>query len=355
MTRFVSLDALRGIAALMVVFSHVAVFTYYPFAEHPKIPSALEFVLWNLGATGVDTFFVLSGFVLSLPYLQQGREMQPLKFIFRRFRRLYPAYLVSLLLAVALKHFHGTEPLTEIVMRWYQPLTVQEVLQHLLLLNPKMHIQSVNPVLWTLLVELHMAFFMPVVIRFLASNTMSSFTVLLVTLGGGFLGGFFVFPLGMVPLFVMGALLALHHSEVQDAFQKSPLLRNAAFLLGVALVFHRYWWIQEDLFFIRYISAFGATLVIPAILASPQLQRFLQTPLVSWFGQISYSLYLVHLPILFFVASHAYSSLGGSLGTGLVGMALSVGAAALLHRWFEKPVLNTSRPIRQKKEMVHAE
>lgn len=82
--RFSTLDALRGVAALLVVQVHLP----FLFANHMPFPNA------NLA---VDFFFMLSGFVLSFAYGKRLADGWPIKFFLRdRIIRLYPLYLLSL-------------------------------------------------------------------------------------------------------------------------------------------------------------------------------------------------------------------------------------------------------------------
>lgn len=78
--RFLELDALRGIAALMVVFFH---FTMNRDDFNP---------FFRLGTTGVDLFFIISGFVIffSIHKITQAKE-----YIINRASRLYPTYWAS--------------------------------------------------------------------------------------------------------------------------------------------------------------------------------------------------------------------------------------------------------------------
>ncbi len=87
--RFSTLDALRGVAALLVVQVHLP----FLFAHHMPFPNA------NLA---VDFFFMLSGFVLSFAYGERLATGWPLRFFLRdRLIRLYPLYLLSLPLGLA--------------------------------------------------------------------------------------------------------------------------------------------------------------------------------------------------------------------------------------------------------------
>lgn len=91
--RFVVLDGLRGLAALAVITDHVN----------------SEFFMGALPGRylAVDFFFVLSGFVLAHVYAERLRtRMSLLAFLRVRIIRLYPLYLVGLLLAAALAAIH---------------------------------------------------------------------------------------------------------------------------------------------------------------------------------------------------------------------------------------------------------
>ncbi|MBC5764753.1 acyltransferase family protein [Ramlibacter albus] len=84
-----AIEGLRGLAALIVVGSHYAHLV-------TGAPGA-----WGFAATGVDLFFVLSGYVFA-PYFF-GRPLAWGPHLVRRFFRLYPLYLVALALYVLLK------------------------------------------------------------------------------------------------------------------------------------------------------------------------------------------------------------------------------------------------------------
>ena len=75
--RIKELDALRGIAALFVVFFHYSM---------GKPEANLGF---KLGVTGVDLFFIISGFVI---FLSIQKVSSGLEFVVNRFSRLYPTY-----------------------------------------------------------------------------------------------------------------------------------------------------------------------------------------------------------------------------------------------------------------------
>jgi peptidoglycan/LPS O-acetylase OafA/YrhL len=90
-------EAWRGLAAWLVVFTHLG----------PV--GGMDWPLLRFAFTGVDLFFVLSGFVFA-PYLW-GKPLPVLAFGIRRLLRIYPAYLLALGVYVALKLQAGHAPL----------------------------------------------------------------------------------------------------------------------------------------------------------------------------------------------------------------------------------------------------
>ena len=85
--RFATLDAMRGVAALVVVYRHIAL------ASHTYVP--------RFSYLAVDLFFVLSGFVLAFSYDKRLREgMGIIPFLKKRILRLAPLYLLGLVVGV---------------------------------------------------------------------------------------------------------------------------------------------------------------------------------------------------------------------------------------------------------------
>ncbi|MCF2489817.1 acyltransferase [Dyadobacter sp. CY347] len=129
-SRFLELDALRGLAALLVVLFHFTI----------NSNSSLLGWEFRYGATGVDIFFIISGFVI---FLTISRVKKWPDFIVSRFARLYPAFWCCLLL-------------TTMVMMLFEPETVS--LQRLLANTTMMPIffnqENMDQSYWTLLVEL---------------------------------------------------------------------------------------------------------------------------------------------------------------------------------------------------------
>lgn len=100
-----ALDGLRAVAALSIVLFHTLLFLQ---VEYTPLSRAINHA-WYYLSTGVHLFFVLSGFLLFLPYVRAMLDDRPLpavrRFYQRRALRILPAYLACLAVMVALKFF----------------------------------------------------------------------------------------------------------------------------------------------------------------------------------------------------------------------------------------------------------
>lgn len=100
-SRVKSVDALRGLAALVVCLSH--------FLTRPESPLAAQFdhsLLARYGWMGVQSFFVISGFVVPLAMFRGGYRIADIgAFTLKRLVRLDPPFLVSILVVLVLNRW----------------------------------------------------------------------------------------------------------------------------------------------------------------------------------------------------------------------------------------------------------
>jgi peptidoglycan/LPS O-acetylase OafA/YrhL len=105
--RLDSLTGLRGVAAVLVVGTHAA---YGTGAEDSSYLGTL-FSRWEIGVT---IFFVLSGFLLFMPWVTAAAAgsawPEPGRYFRRRARRIMPAYLVTVVIAYLVYQLHPVEP-----------------------------------------------------------------------------------------------------------------------------------------------------------------------------------------------------------------------------------------------------
>lgn len=110
-SRFFSLDAIRGLAALAVVFNHWKHFFFVGTDGSPaadRSPSPLYALLspfYEYGWLAVDLFFSLSGFIFFWLYSEKifHKNITVAKFTMLRFSRLYPLHLITLFLVMLLQ------------------------------------------------------------------------------------------------------------------------------------------------------------------------------------------------------------------------------------------------------------
>jgi peptidoglycan/LPS O-acetylase OafA/YrhL len=165
--RLQSIDALRGIAALGVVLYHAVLQT------NNAVPAnifrwpvkSLQFVS-SFGYVGVFLFFVISGFCIHLQWAKsrargESPSIQFGPFWRRRFRRLYPPYLIAFALFMLMMALSTGINLTHFF--------VYDVVMHLLMLHnlDPYTCYSINGVFWTLAIEeqLYLAYFLLLFLR----------------------------------------------------------------------------------------------------------------------------------------------------------------------------------------------
>jgi len=164
-SRLSGVDALRGAAALGVVLYH----TVGPHARFgPRVLNWLAIPILPMirfGYVGVFLFFVISGFCIHLSRAKARVEnKQPVSFAAfwkRRFRRLYPPYIIALILYLGISAFTTKFQITSFYI-W-------DVVSHLLMLHnlDSRTVYSINGVFWTLAIEeqLYLAYFVLLFLR----------------------------------------------------------------------------------------------------------------------------------------------------------------------------------------------
>jgi peptidoglycan/LPS O-acetylase OafA/YrhL len=140
---FESVHLLRGIAAMLVLIDHS--FRSIYFWDVPWFDKAIL----NLGQIGVSVFFVISGFVLPLSLQKSYRFQDFPRFLARRFVRIEPTYLASMVVAIA--WVWTATRMAPNATPWQFDLG--QIGAHLLYLVPFTNYEWVNGVYWTLAIE----------------------------------------------------------------------------------------------------------------------------------------------------------------------------------------------------------
>jgi len=348
--RFYQLDSLRGLAAITVVFLHFQnVFLPAQAIAHLGHTQRLLFMLVSPLATGnnaVVVFFVLSGFVLMLPFLK-GTWPPYRLFVLRRILRIYGPYLVALLIAMAGAWIYsGPRDLGDwLAGPWAQPPTLRSAIDHLLLVG--IYPIQFNPIFWTLVVEMRVSLIFPVlatgVLRFRARYVVLFALLLAAIARFSIREGL---PLDMLTLeytgmFVCGMVLARNLSTVGQSFSHLPkILRILAGIgsLALYLVAGRLHHGTDSA-----ITAASISFIVVAMY-STTATRLLNMAVLRLLGRISYSLYLSHVPVLMVIAIYLGHRCSALLLLPLYVIS-AIGVAALFYLVVERPFTQLSRRV----------
>lgn len=302
--RFTELDGLRGIAALAVVVSH------YGGAYNSRYPNdPMAFYDFSYGAFGVQLFFLISGFVILMTAF---RAKRPSDFVISRVSRLYPAYWISLVLAVVLIYAFNVPP--------FKP-SVPEILANITMIQRWFLVPNVEDVYWTLAIE--MQFYVLILLLLLVTKCKisdrlvrwGSVAWLLVSMAVSFWAGPYSrgispqnvdTPVKMVlnvtlaefgPLFCAGMLLFI--SRRDGKLQPLAIVAGIVASLNAGLLHG----VQSALIVLGIVAVFTFVVMRPRT-------RFLNFAPLQWYGKISYSLYIVHATLGYVVIHSVWPYVG---------------------------------------------
>ena len=320
-SRLDSLDVFRGLAALAVCLFH--------FSRGGFVPDGILARGFKYGYLGFDVFFVISGFVIPLALNRTGYVLGDYGvFLRRRFLRLYPAFLVAGFLAMGLWYasslhpaFHGTRP----------HLTAMEGVGNLTLTADLLGLPWINPVYWTLAIEVQYYLLIGLVFPWLVSAQRGRrYAAIALWLIAPWLCPLPATVLAYAALFGMGVFAFLRTTRLISTRVCISLLVAATLVHGV-----RGDWPGS----IAGLATAGAILLLPPITARPLL----------FLGTISYSLYLIHVPFggkLINLAQRLTEN--GAKRYGLMALAtvVTLVVAWVFYRLVERPSHEFSRSVR---------
>jgi peptidoglycan/LPS O-acetylase OafA/YrhL len=324
--RLAILDLLRGLAALAVCLYH---FTD-PRDGLFVASDPLRRMTWQ-GWLGVEVFFVISGFVI--PYSMHVRSYRLRDaggFLVRRLKRLEPPYLACIVLILLLNGLWNIIPAMSEMSR---EVTLPQLLAHVGYLieilkdiSPRWDYDWLNPVFWTLAIEFQFYIFMAIVFPLLVHERM---VVRLASVATIALAGFAA-PSNLsllphwLPLFALGIV------TFQSYAGKVSPIWYVALVIGLTALS---WQIVGARQTAGQTAVGLATALSIRVFTTAQIPRIL-TPLL-WLGTISYSFYLLHIPIgealIHFLARHEGAHSQRYLMTAAA-IVTSVGAAWLF--WY---------------------
>lgn len=314
--RIASLDGLRGLAALVVVIHHAlltvpgfsAVYWGQPvpaFAQ-PFAFSPLH-VFWA-GGEAVLLFFVLSGVVLTLPFLRHPRISWRAYFPSRIVRIYLPviAAVFLTLLSITIWPRVFTSDHSEWIRAHSEAVSPISVLRDIFLLTGT---SWLNSPLWSLRWEMLFSLLLPVYV-WLAFRFRRHWLIAGIALASCAAVGMWINsdPLRLLPLFGFGSLIAANASRLMNirihiASRGFTITLLSLGVIAAILAVTAHWWIGVHFGRIVDLGAnilvySGVVLIVILSISSAHLARvFTSRPLLC-LGSISFSVYLIHEPLL---------------------------------------------------------
>lgn len=314
--RLLNVEVLRGIASLAVAWFHLT--NQYP----------LDIVRWSgaYGWLGVEAFFVISGFIIPYSlYFANYETKNFFRFMARRALRLEPPYIISILIVILLWRLSAMAPSFAGSAPDYSLL---QVILHIGYLIPFTDFNWLSPVYWTLFYEF--VFYIGIGLSFTAVvrarlwQIFACFALILLAIG------LYSRPPWIVMLFLLG-IAGFRYAVGID--------RLTTFIAGVLACL-------SVLYEASGISVMLASVVTLSALV--WLQKVRPGKNLLFLGSISYSLYLLHVPIggrVINIGRRFGDGIAFELGLSLFALIVSILAAALYWYYLERPAHQASKRI----------
>jgi exopolysaccharide production protein ExoZ len=328
--RYEGVQALRFIAALLVVITHSTLYA------GDRLDDSVE--VWHFGEVGVDVFFTISGFVMMISAANLVARPNGWKFFgMRRLVRIVPMYWIATTVKV----------LTVLVMpgaALHSRLQPENAVLSYLFLpswNSESRLEPVLGVGWTLTFEMffYAVFTVALLLRvspfWMCASVMTALAIAsrLRPHGGEYWPGlFYLSPI--VLYFVVGMAIGLWSRDRNH-------VRLALSLSGIFAIWAAVAFLRPDVSSMEWVWVLRKVVVSLSLLAVVAFERHLRKisqPFV-FFGNASYSLYLFH-PLIAPMVPVALSFVGLRLGwLSVVGSVLvAVVVTALIYRFVEQPL-----------------
>lgn len=345
------LDGVRGAAAMFVVLHHTWLGVWSTFPRNVG-PWWLGWLLY--GHLAVAVFIVVSGFSLSLAPVRRGDTLAggPRRFLRRRAWRILPPYWAALIFStlitwLVLVPSTGTGTVT------------RGFVVHGLLLQDITGSWVPNGAFWSIAVEWQIYFVFPLILLLarrtsIATSVASVVALVLVaqrltTLGSPLTKISHLTP-QLLALFALGVLAAHVGHERHGAKAKRALMTTGLAALGcvvLAALLKGSVWVVDRYFWIDLVFGAGVACVMAVMYAggAAHLRRLLASRVMLRLGLFSYSIYLLHGPLLGVIDEKIVGPMHlAPLAT--FGLLIAIGVPIVLvacygfHLMFEAPFLN---------------
>ncbi len=374
MKRIIEIDSIRGLAALSVLIGHFLIFKGLEIEPY-------NFMYWftysplhiiSAGHEAVVLFFILSGLVLCLAY-KQGEKFNIFHFLIKRLSRIYIPVFVMLIVTIFLKYMfydgNGLSGVSEWINgKWSDPIDIKMLLKHFTLIFEYSYKDGLNPVLWSLTHELRFYIIFPLIIYVLMKLNIFLFSFIVgLSMFSGYegliikLGFSFSIPYGIhvtliyLPAFLSGIFLGKYIENIRDFYIHHMSVHLKVSLLIVALLLYTYKWTFHAISEIHNAYSdysaiiLGSCIFIVSGISSKRIATFLSHPILVFFGNISFSLYLYHLVILL-TSLYIFNNLIPVWSILLIALLVTVTVSFLSFKYVETPSINYVKKLINSKD-----
>jgi len=307
------IEGLRFVSILLVVISHIHNNTLrvYPQQLQSLISSSSLGTFLEECGNGVNIFFFISGFILAIPFLKDyvydEKKVSIKHYYYRRLTRIEPPYIISLIFFLLVAIFIMHQPGADAIKHF----AASALYSHNVIYN---HISTINPVSWTLEIEVQYYLIAPLIAiaLFFKNSAVRTISLLL--------------------LFILSSSL---YSLNSDFFQERNLSKSLfaysnIFIAGIIIAD---WYLKQEnfllgkkniffdvlglvaIYFIITLSGFQTLsyklflfvcyfMVFVSIFKGTFLNKILTNKWITIIGGMCYSIYLVHYAATFFITQN---------------------------------------------------
>ena len=325
------IDALKAMAAMLVLLNHFS--SYGPLAAAAgEVFPDISGWLFDYGRMAVQVFLVIAGFLAARGLSSQGQALAafPLPLIWKRYLRLVVPYLAAIGLAIVAAaiadHWMDDEAIPA-------RATFKQWLAHALLLQSLLGFESLSAGVWYIAIDFQL------------------FALMALLLWAGRINR-------LAPALVLGvAAASLFWFNLDADWDNWALYFFGSYGLGAAA-----WWASERKQMAASWLGVIATVAIAALIVDFRLrialalcvalllgfsrrngflERWPESATLGFLGRISYSIFLVHFPILLLVnglyTKLEWASPASAIFALFFALTAAIGAATLFYRWIESP------------------
>ena len=343
-----SAESIRGLACLAVVFSHLAM-SFFPYLHHFDANDTTELAWVNAlhhspfgflysGDAAVFVFFVLSGFVLSYAILKSPDQVNDKikSMMIKRYPRLMIPALISCLLIWSV--FKVVDIDHHLVGGWLQAFTAQNFSLKQAFYEGTVGAflfsdSNINWVLWTMTIELMGSFVLFLLLYLYHYQKIAFFlaSLLIPCLAYFWRGQGFCFGISS---FIFGMYIYIYAQPLKN-YSAVIMLLIGLYFAGAHNTSNAYSWIHHILgdATYDYCNFIAGVLIVYSILMNPLLSKRLDHPVLVWLGKLSFSIYLLHLLMLYLICIPLFNLFLGWQWNYSLSVIVSAIAAILMTLW----------------------